>query len=105
MICAHPENAIRSHFLLLWLTNHCFVTIQTMQSFHTKTPESGKPAETPQTVTVGHVEDVTPGQCVTVDLSNGRQLALYNVNGDFHATSNFCPHKGAPLSEGSLPDT
>ena len=96
------KNGTRHHFLLFWLPKHCFVTIQPMQSFNTKTPESGKPAETPRTLTVGRAADVLPGQCVTVNLSNGRELALYNVDGDFYATSNCCPHKGAPLSEGDL---
>lgn len=73
-----------------------------MQSFNTKVPEHGKPASALTTLTVGRAIDVTPGQCVTVELSNGRELALYNVDGEFHATSNFCPHKGAPLSEGHL---
>ena len=35
-------------------------------------------------------------------LPEGRELALYNVNGEFYATENFCPHKGAPLAAGTL---
>ena len=27
---------------------------------------------------------------------------MYNVDGEFYATENFCPHKGAPLHEGTL---
>ena len=53
-------------------------------------------------ITVGRAQDVPPGKCVTVELSNGNELALYNVDGQFFATSNFCPHKGAPLAEGRL---
>lgn len=53
-------------------------------------------------VTVGRVEDVPEGRGATVELKNGRELALYNVGGQFHAIENFCPHKGAPLADGEL---
>src|SRR4051812_9225177 len=53
-------------------------------------------------VTVGRVEDVPEGRGATVELKNGRELALYNVGGRFHAVENFCPHKGAPLADGEL---
>ena len=53
-------------------------------------------------VTVGRVEDVPEGRCATVELHDGRELALYNVGGSFHAIQNFCPHKGAPLADGEL---
>ncbi len=53
-------------------------------------------------VTVGQVEDVPPGRGATVELDNGKELALYNVGGKFFAIENFCPHKGAPLADGRL---
>jgi nitrite reductase/ring-hydroxylating ferredoxin subunit len=73
-----------------------------MQSFDTKSGNGGKPTRSCSTITVGRVEDISPGRCVTVELSDGNELALYNVDGEFHATNNFCPHKGAPLAEGTL---
>jgi len=33
---------------------------------------------------------------------DGERYALYNVDGAIHASSNRCPHAGAPLSEGFL---
>lgn len=63
---------------------------------------TGQPAQTANLITVGRADDLSAGQCVTVDLSDGRELALYNINGEYYATSNFCPHKGAPLAEGIL---
>jgi nitrite reductase/ring-hydroxylating ferredoxin subunit len=54
------------------------------------------------TLTVGAVDDLQPGASVRVELPNGGELAVYNVNGEFYATENFCPHQGAPLSEGLL---
>jgi nitrite reductase/ring-hydroxylating ferredoxin subunit len=53
-------------------------------------------------VTVGRVEDLPEGRGATVELKSGRELALYNVGGGFHAVENFCPHKGAPLADGNL---
>jgi nitrite reductase/ring-hydroxylating ferredoxin subunit len=37
-----------------------------------------------------------------IELPEGRELALYNVDGEFFATENFCPHKGARLAGGIL---
>jgi nitrite reductase/ring-hydroxylating ferredoxin subunit len=31
-----------------------------------------------------------------------RVLALFNVEGSFHALDNTCPHRGGPLGEGQL---
>jgi nitrite reductase/ring-hydroxylating ferredoxin subunit len=53
-------------------------------------------------VVVGRVEDVPPGRGATVELSNGSELALFNLGGEFFAIENICPHKGAPLAEGQL---
>jgi nitrite reductase/ring-hydroxylating ferredoxin subunit len=53
-------------------------------------------------VIVGRVEDVLPGRGATVELSNGSELALFNLGGEFFAIENICPHKGAPLAEGQL---
>lgn len=52
-------------------------------------------------VKVGDVGDVPPGtgKCVEVD---GKQLALFNVDGTFHAIDNTCLHRGGPLGEGEL---
>lgn len=69
---------------------------------NTKPDDKTKPTRTGQVITVGRVDEIGPGNCVTVVLSDGSELALYNVNGEFHATSNFCPHKGAPLALGTL---
>jgi nitrite reductase/ring-hydroxylating ferredoxin subunit len=37
-----------------------------------------------------------------MQLSNGDEVAVFNVGGEYYAIENFCPHKGAPLSEGVL---
>ena len=60
--------------------------------------------ETQPAVDGGRVDDLAVGNCKTIELPEGRELALYNVNGEFYATENFCPHKGAPLAAGTLCD-
>ena len=61
-----------------------------------------KPAREGHAVIVGRVEDLPPGSAATVELADGKQLALYNVGGEFYATENFCPHKGTSLADGTL---
>lgn len=62
-----------------------------MQSFDTK-----------QTFIVGRTDDIPPNACVSFELPDGSELAIYNVNGEFYATENFCPHRGARLTEGTM---
>lgn len=73
-----------------------------MQSFDTNNHRGERDPRTGTTITVGRVEDLPEGSCKTVELPDGDQIVVFNVDGEFHATSNFCPHKGAPLSEGIL---
>ena len=73
-----------------------------MQSFDTETDDAPAPGAAPQTLIVGATGDLQPGACISVELPGGDELAVYNVDGEFYATGNFCPHKGAPLSEGTL---
>lgn len=73
-----------------------------MQSFDTKT-DNATPADSPgQTFVVGRIDDLRPGACISFELPDGNELAVYNVDGEFYATENFCPHKGAPLTEGTM---
>ncbi|MGB8509219.1 MAG: Rieske 2Fe-2S domain-containing protein [Pyrinomonadaceae bacterium] len=53
-------------------------------------------------ITVGRAEEVPEGRGATLELEGGRELALYNVGGEFFCLENFCPHKGAPLADGNL---
>jgi len=73
-----------------------------MQSSDTDEGNVERHGATDQTIIAGRTEDFPSGSCRSVDLREGRELALYNVNGEFYATENFCPHKGAPLAEGIL---
>ena len=73
-----------------------------MQSFNPRFGNFKKPKREGQIVTVGRVEDVPSGRGATVELLNGMELALYNIEGRFFAIENFCPHKGAPLADGNV---
>ncbi len=73
-----------------------------MQSFDTEADDATPSAGPSQTLVVGGIDDLRPGACIRVALPNGDELAVYNVGGEYYAIDNFCPHKGAPLSEGAL---
>lgn len=45
--------------------------------------------------------DIPPGTGRTVEV-DGIWIALFNVDGTFHAIDNTCPHAGGPLGEGKL---
>lgn len=45
--------------------------------------------------------DVAPGTARRVEL-DGRAIALFNVEGTFHAMEDTCLHAGGPLHEGEL---
>jgi nitrite reductase (NADH) small subunit len=55
----------------------------------------------PEFVKVASLSDLPDGSAKTVEAS-GHSIALYNVSGRIHATSNACPHRGGPLGEGVL---
>jgi nitrite reductase/ring-hydroxylating ferredoxin subunit len=61
-----------------------------------------RPEKTGAIITIGHVGDVPIGCSATVSLPDGAELALFNINGEFYAVENFCPHRGAPLADGPL---
>lgn len=50
---------------------------------------------------IATVNELAPGQGKPITV-NGKLLALFNVNGQFFALENTCPHAGGPLGEGML---
>ena len=48
--------------------------------------------------------DLARGQGRIVDVA-GKQLAMFNVDGNYHAIDNTCPHRGGPLGDGMLNGT
>ena len=80
----------------------CFVTIHSMQSFDTEPDDVPTPLATKRKLVVGAIADLPSGACARIELPEGDDVAVYNVDGEFYAIENSCPHRGAPLSEGSL---
>ena len=50
---------------------------------------------------VAKVDEIAPGQSKRVAVA-GRDIALFNVGGEFFALADRCPHEGASLCRGRL---
>ena len=50
---------------------------------------------------VGSTSEIPPGERKIVSVA-GRSIGVFNVDGQFYAIRNRCPHQGAPLCEGKL---
>ena len=55
----------------------------------------------PTFVSLCATADIAPGTGKTI-AAHGKELAVFNVDGTFHAVDNECPHRGGPLGEGEL---
>jgi 3-phenylpropionate/trans-cinnamate dioxygenase ferredoxin subunit len=52
-------------------------------------------------VKVARADEIGPGQALLIDVE-GKQIALFNVNGEFFALDNMCTHEEASLAEGEI---
>ena len=52
-------------------------------------------------VRVASAVDVKPGTGIVAE-ANGKTIALFNVDGTYHAIDNTCIHRGGPLGEGEM---
>ena len=50
---------------------------------------------------VARAIDVAPGQCKIVTV-NGREIGVFNLDGEYFALANRCPHEGGPLCQGKI---
>lgn len=73
-----------------------------MQSFDTKKDPAATSEPSNEDLTVAATHELPAGACARAQLSDGGEVAVCNVDGEYYAIDNFCPHRGAPLSEGSL---
>jgi nitrite reductase/ring-hydroxylating ferredoxin subunit len=48
---------------------------------------------------VGSVDDIPPGAHKIMEVE-GREIGVFNVNGEYFAVLNRCPHQGGPLCSG-----
>ena len=55
----------------------------------------------PEFVKAATIEEIPPGRAKLVEVG-GKEIALFNVAGDFHAIENSCSHVGGPLCEGEI---
>ncbi len=54
-------------------------------------------------VVAGRVEEIPPGARKLIVPFRGRAgIGVFNVNGDYHALRNLCPHKLGPLCTGRV---
>ena len=54
-------------------------------------------------ISVANVDSLPPGQGRTVEVKD-RRYAVYNLDGQFYAIDDTCPHRGGPLGAGVLED-
>ena len=59
----------------------------------------------PEFRTVANASDVPANSLKHVELEDGRQVCLANVDGTFYAIGGECTHMGGPLGEGELDGT
>jgi len=52
-------------------------------------------------ILVGKVSDITSGKMIMVS-TDGKDILVTNVDGNYYAMDDTCTHAGASLSEGSL---
>ncbi|AEN07573.1 Rieske (2Fe-2S) iron-sulfur domain-containing protein (plasmid) [halophilic archaeon DL31] len=50
---------------------------------------------------VASTDDVGVGERRLVEVG-GREIAVFNVNGEYHALANYCVHQGGPICEGKV---
>ena len=55
----------------------------------------------PEYLTVARAKDVPPGKALAVNVE-GLRIAIFNINGAYHAIDDTCPHAGASLAEGDV---
>src|ERR1700744_2799406 len=54
---------------------------------------------------VGPVAEIKPGERKIVYPRGGAGIGVFNVDNEFYAIKNVCPHMGAPLCVGKLTGT
>ncbi len=53
---------------------------------------------------VGSAEELTDGERLLVELE-GLEIGVFNLDGEYVAYLNWCPHQGGPLCEGGIGGT
>ena len=58
----------------------------------------------PELLTVAKRDQIPSGKSISVQFGN-RRVAVFHIDGKFHAIEDTCTHAGASLSEGKLQGT
>lgn len=58
-----------------------------------------KPKRERKLITVAKTDSVPNGRGANVRLKDGSEIALFNIEGEYFAVENFCPHRGAIISD------
>jgi nitrite reductase/ring-hydroxylating ferredoxin subunit len=53
---------------------------------------------------VARARDIAAGDAQGVE-AGGKRIAIFNIDGTFHAIADTCTHRGGPLSEGMVVGT
>lgn len=53
---------------------------------------------------VAHADEIEDGERLLVHVGN-REVAVFRIDGEWHALANVCPHQGAPLCKGGITGT
>lgn len=53
---------------------------------------------------IANANDIPEGKGRIVIGPDGKEIALFKIQGSFYALENACPHMGGPLGEGELDD-
>jgi 3-phenylpropionate/trans-cinnamate dioxygenase ferredoxin subunit len=56
------------------------------------------------TIEVAPVAEFPPGTRRSVEI-RGREVIVFNLDGEFFAVRNHCPHQGGPVAEGPITKT
>lgn len=59
------------------------------------------PVESRKLFVVGTAAEIPPGERKIVDI-DGRSVGVFNIDGEYFAVRNTCPHAGGPLCQGVL---
>jgi nitrite reductase/ring-hydroxylating ferredoxin subunit len=73
-----------------------------MQSFDTDPTDTQTRPESGTLLPVCPVDALPQGTLRTVALPHGDELVIYNLDGEYYAIENSCPHRGAGLSDGAV---
>jgi nitrite reductase/ring-hydroxylating ferredoxin subunit len=96
------ENGNGRQILLRCFQKTCFDTIHSMQSFDTEKDHTTPTEPEDKAPDISAPGELQTGECARMELPGGGEVAVFDVDGEYYAIDNFCPHKGAPLSEGVL---